>query len=132
MSQSESANVEMVRRAHDHFGRTGQPYWEINDPEIEVFDYDIVDAANPYRGNEGVVRWLGDFEQSWDSYAMDLQDVVDAGDRVMSLFRIHAVGAGSGVPVERGDAMIWTFRDEKLVRLEYFNDQRKAREALGT
>ena len=123
-------SAETVRRAHEHFSAKGEPLWEINDPEIEVFDYDMVDASNPYRGNEGVVRWLSEFDQSWDSYAMDLQEVVDRGDRVVSLFRINAVGAGSGVKVDRADAMLWTFRDGKLVRLEYFNDQRQALDSL--
>jgi ketosteroid isomerase-like protein len=57
--------------------------------------------------------------------------LVDAGDRVVSLFRIRAVGAGSGVPVERGDGIVWTFRDGKLARLDYFNDQGAALEAVG-
>jgi ketosteroid isomerase-like protein len=61
---------------------------------------------------------------------MDLQDVVDAGDRIVSLFRMRAIGASSGVPVERGDAMIWTFRNGRLVRLEYFNGQRQALESV--
>jgi ketosteroid isomerase-like protein len=48
----------------------------------------------------------------------------------VSLFRIRAVGAGSGVPVERGDAMVWTFRDGRVVRIDYFNDQRQALDSL--
>ena len=99
-------NVEWVARSHDHFARTGQPYLERIDPEVEVFDHDIPDASNPYRGVEGIREWLGDFEQSWDSYGMQLERIVDGDDCVVSLFRINAVGAGSGVPVERGDAMV--------------------------
>ena len=57
--------------------------------------------------------------------------MIDAGDRVVSLFRISAVGAGSGLTVERGDAMVWVFRDGKLIRLDYFNDQQQALEAAG-
>jgi ketosteroid isomerase-like protein len=131
MSQSRPEDLEAVRRAHEHFAATGQPLWEINDPAIEVFDHDIPDARNPYRGREGVERWLADFAESWDSFAMDLERVVEAGDRVVSFFRIRAVGAGSGVPVERGDAMVWTFRDGRVVRIDYFNDQRQALDSLG-
>jgi ketosteroid isomerase-like protein len=124
-------HVELVRQAHEHFARTGQPLWEINDTAIEVFDHDMPDASNPYRGREGVVRWLLEFEQSWDRYAMELERLIDLGDRVVSLFRIRAVGAGSGAPVERGDAMVWLFRDRKLIRLDYFNDQAQALAAAG-
>jgi ketosteroid isomerase-like protein len=124
-------NVEIVRASHAHFAKTGQPFLDPVDAEIEVFDHDIPDARNPYRGVEGVTEWLSDFAAAWDHFEMDLERVIGAGARVVSLFRIRAVGAGSGAPVERGDAMVWTFRDDKLVRLDYFNDQAAALEDVG-
>ena len=124
-------NVEIVKEAHQRFTETGEPIWDRIDAETEVFDHDIPDARNPYRGVQGITEWLSDFAEAWDNYAMELERLIDAGDRVVSLFRIRAVGAGSGVPVERGDAMVWTFRDDKLARLDYFNDQGQALEAVG-
>ncbi len=123
-------NVEIVREAHDVFARTGEPMWDTIDSNTEVFDHDILDAGT-YRGPEGMARWLADFAESWNSYAMDVKRVIDVGERVVSLFRIRAVGAASGVTVERGDAMVWTFRDGMLLRLDYFNDQEQALEAVG-
>jgi len=124
-------NVEIVREAHERFAKTGQPIWKRIDADTEVFDHDIPDAQNPYRGVDGVTKWLSDFGESWDSYGVEVERLIDAGDRIVSLFRIRAVGAGSGVSVERGDAMVWRFRDGKLVRLDYFNDQAEALEAAG-
>jgi ketosteroid isomerase-like protein len=124
-------NVEIVREAHERFTQTGQPIWERIDDDTEVFDHDIPDAQNPYRGVEGVTKWLTEFGEAWSSYAMELERLIDVDNRVVSLFRIHAVGAGSGASVERGDAMLWTFRDGKLARLDYFNDQTEALEAAG-
>jgi len=125
------ADVEIVREAHERFTKTGQPIWERIDADTEVFDHDIPDAKNPYRGVAGVTEWLSDFAAAWESYGMEVERVIDTGDRVVSLFRIRAVGVGSGVPVERGDGMVWKFRDGKLARLDYFNDQGKALEAAG-
>jgi ketosteroid isomerase-like protein len=124
-------NVDWVRRSHEHFARTGEPFLEGIDSSIEVYDHDIPDASNPYRGVDGISRWLADFAESWDSYELRVERIVDAGDQVVSLFRIKAVGVGSGVPVERGDAMVWSFRDGRPVRLDYFNDQAVALEAAG-
>ncbi|MDX6581836.1 MAG: hypothetical protein QOI10_1020 [Solirubrobacterales bacterium] len=124
-------NVDWVTRALEHFGRTGQPYMDGIDPAVEVFDHDIPDARNPYRGPEGVFEWLADFGESWDSFSMDVTRLIDAGDRVVALFQISAVGAGSGVPVERDDGMVWTFRDGAVVRIDYFNEQRLALENAG-
>jgi len=124
-------NVEIVREAHERFTQTGEPIWERIDADTEVFDHDIPDAKNPYRGVAGVTEWLSDFAAAWESYGMEVERVIDTGDRVVSLFRIRAVGVGSGVPVERGDAMVLKFRDGKLARLDYFNGQRNALEAAG-
>jgi ketosteroid isomerase-like protein len=124
-------NVEWVRRSHDHFGRTGEPFLEAMDPAVEVYDHDIPDASNPYRGFDGVDRWLSDFAESWDRYELQIERILDGGDQVVSLFRINAVGASSGVAVERGDAMVWTFRDGRVTRIDYFNDQHEALEAAG-
>ena len=77
------------------------------------------------------MKWLADFAESWDSYELQIERIVDAGDQVVSLFRITAVGAGSGVPVERGDAIVWTFREGRAVRIDYFNNQGTALEAAG-
>jgi ketosteroid isomerase-like protein len=124
-------NVEIVREAHERFTKTGQPIWERIDADTEIFDHDIPDAQNPYRGVDGVTKRLSDFGEAWDSYGVDVERLIDAGDRIVSLFRIRAVGAGSGVSVERGDAMVLRFRDGKLARLDYFNDQAEALEAAG-
>jgi ketosteroid isomerase-like protein len=119
-------NVEWVRKAHEYFAGTGEPFLEEVDPAIEVFDHDIPDASYPYRGVEGIGTWLSDFGESWERYEMAVDRIVDAGDQVVSLFRIRAVGAGSGVAVERGDGIVWSFRDGRLVRIDYFNDQELA------
>lgn len=62
---------------------------------------------------------------------MEIERLIDAGDRVVSLFRLRAVGAGSRAVVERRDGIVWTFRDDKLFRVDYFNDQGEALEAVG-
>jgi ketosteroid isomerase-like protein len=123
-------NVEIVREAHRSFDATGAPMWDRIDSNTEIFDHDILDAGT-YRGREGLARWLSDYAESWGHYELHLERVIDAGAKVVSLFRIRAVGAGSGVPVERDDAMVWTFHDGMLLRLDYFNDPAQALEAAG-
>ena len=123
-------NVEVARRFHEHFDMTGEPLWEVIDREIEVYDHDIPDAGS-YRGLDGYIRWLTNWGETFDGFAMDLQRLVDAGDQVVSLFVMRATGRGSGAAVERKDAMISTFRSGKVTRVEYFNDQSQALEAAG-
>jgi ketosteroid isomerase-like protein len=124
-------NLARARRALEHFAATGMPYMEGVADDIEVFDHDIPDARNPYVGHDGMVAWLAEFAESWSSFELDVERFVDAGDRVVALLRLRAVGAASGVELDRGDALVWTFRDGQMTRMDYFNSHAQGLEAAG-
>jgi ketosteroid isomerase-like protein len=44
---------------------------------------------------------------------------------------MRATGRRSGVSIERNDAIVSTFRDGKVTRIDYYNDQAQALEAVG-
>lgn len=52
-------------------------------------------------------------------------------DGVIALFKMIAKGGGSGLEVERRDAIVYRLENGKIVRMEYFNDQVKALQAVG-
>jgi ketosteroid isomerase-like protein len=124
-------NVELVRR---RFGAALEDDWETAleavDPDIEVHDFDIPDAG-VYHGHEGLRAWVQRWSEGWESWRMEDPEFRDAGDNVVTLFRIVARGRHSGMELHRDDAIVYRFRSGKIVRLEYFNDQRRALEAAG-
>jgi ketosteroid isomerase-like protein len=123
-------NVELVRQAFEQFLRTGEQLWEVLDPEVEVYDHDIPDAGS-YRGHEGYLRWLEDWGEAWDDFSIEGERWIDAGDKVVFIFQLTARGRGSGVVVKRRDAMVWTARGHKMVRVDYYNNEAEALEAAG-
>jgi ketosteroid isomerase-like protein len=123
-------NVELVRRAAEHFQRTGEPSWEVLDPDIEIYDHDIPDAG-AYRGPDGFRAWMAHWGEAWESFSIEPGEYLDAGDKVVQVVRLSARGKGSGVPLERLDGMVWTLRDGKAVRLDYFGSRNEALEAVG-
>jgi len=52
-------------------------------------------------------------------------------DQVLALFRMVARGRGSGIEIDRLDAIAYKLRDARNVRLEYFNDRRQDLETVG-
>jgi ketosteroid isomerase-like protein len=123
-------NVEIVRGAFEHFERTGEPLLETLHPEVEVFDHDIPDAG-VYRGREGYVQWLADWSEAWGSFRLEPLRWIDAGDQVIFVFQLVATGKGSGVEVKRRDAMVLTLRDRMTIRVDYYNNEEQALEAVG-
>jgi ketosteroid isomerase-like protein len=124
-------NVEVVRRSYESYLRGDlEAALAAFDPEVETYDHDIPDAE-AYRGLEGLLRWQADWESSWESWRWDPEEFIDAGERVVAVLRVHAKGRGSGVDLERVDGAVWTLRDGKCVRLDYYGSKNQALEALG-
>ncbi len=124
------ANLEIVQRSLSHFGETGEPDFRTMHPDVEVHDHDIPDAGT-YRGRDGFLSWVEDWESAWESYSMRPENFIDAGDRIVVLLHMTATGGGSGVTVRRQDGMVYELRDGLIVRVDYFNNQRDALAAAG-
>ena len=108
-------NVELVQRG---FMAAMEEDWpaalETLDRDAEIHDFDIPDAG-VYRGHDGFLAWL----KGWGD------------DHVIALFRIIAKGGHSGMELERLDAITYRIEGGRIARMEYFNDQGLAREAVG-
>jgi|ERR1700730_31975 len=123
-------NIELVQAASEHFVATGEPLWDALHEDIEVHDHDILDAGE-YRGHEGFGRWLEDWAAAWSEYTMEPEDFVDAGERVVVFIVQKTTGHGSGIALERHDAMVFEVRDAKIARLDYYNSREQALKAVG-
>ena len=124
-------NVEIVREALEQLLRTGEPAWDVIHEDVVVHDHDIPDASE-YRGHAGVRRWLfEDWAAAWADFNLEPQEYVDVDENVIALFRLKATGRGSGVTVERLDAMVYKMRDGKIVRVDYYNNREQALKAVG-
>ena len=86
---------------------------------------------DPISGSTGVTNWVHNWAQAFETTEVDFERLVDAGDRVVSLFRMRATGRRSGVSVERKDAIVSTFRDGKVTRIDYYNDQARGPRSRG-
>jgi ketosteroid isomerase-like protein len=123
-------NVEMVQSALERFAASGEPPWDLLHNDVEVHDHDIVDAGE-YRGHAAFGRWLEDWAAAWSEYSMEPEDFLDAGDRVVACILQKTTGHGSGVALERHDAMVFEVRDAKIVRVDYYNNRQQALKAVG-
>jgi ketosteroid isomerase-like protein len=124
------ANVEIVRRGTEQFMATGEPPWEMIDEGVEVYDHDTPDQGD-YRGHAGYARWLEDWGAAWAEWSIEPEEFIDAGDSVIVFFRMRTKGRGSGVEVERQDAIVFKLRNGRIVRVDYYNDRKQALEAAG-
>ena len=101
------------------------------DANAEIHDFDIPDGGI-YHGREGFLTWNVHWGEAWEAWRIeDLELRAVGDDRVLALFRLVARGRGSGIEIDRLDAIVYQVRDAKIVRLEYFNDREQALKAVG-
>jgi ketosteroid isomerase-like protein len=72
-------------------------------------------------------EWLSTWERP---LRVDVEELVQSGDRILALVHWKGRGKGSGVEMEAGGAHIWTFRDGRAVRFDVYRDRDEARAAL--
>ncbi len=61
----------------------------------------------------------------------DCEELIDAGDQVISVTTTRGRGRRSGIEIEGTNASIWTIRDGKIVRVAWFGRRDEALEAAG-
>ncbi len=128
------ANIEVVQAAFDALRR--EDWVALADniaDDCEVRDFDIPDAAGEvYRGPDGMLDWLAEFDRAWASWRVAGEQFLPAPDgRVIALFRMLTRGRGSGIEMSRDDAIVYVLSGGKISRIEYYNDQQAALKAIG-
>jgi ketosteroid isomerase-like protein len=121
--------VALDQRFYERHFTTGELPSEFLDENAEVHDHDTPDQG-VYHGVAGVERWLRDWGDAWGEWLIETEEFIDAGDTVIVVVRMHAQGIGSGVELDRQDALVCRFRDDQILRADYYNSKPKALAAV--
>jgi ketosteroid isomerase-like protein len=127
-------NVEIVKRAWDHFLATGEQLEEMIAPDFiwDMSTYrDLVGMQARYIGIEGINRFLQDWTEPFDQWQIAVDAFHDAGDRVVTVCRQHARSRTTGMPVEMRFAMVWTVRNGRETYMAMYADPEEAFKAAG-
>lgn len=97
-------------------------------PGFEIDDTDIPEST----GADSFHAWIARWDESWESWRIEDLEIRPAGEeRTVALFKMVVKGKGSGIELARDDATLTEFRDGKIIRIGYYNDQAQALEAAG-
>jgi ketosteroid isomerase-like protein len=84
-----------------------------------------------FAGLDGLrAGWL-DWLEPWESYRVEIEDLIDAGDEVVVLPRDYGRRAGTAAEVSVMGAAVWTVRDGKIARVAFYLNRSEALEAVG-
>jgi ketosteroid isomerase-like protein len=82
-------------------------------------------------GLQGFVEAWRDWLEPWESYYIEVEGFIDAGDEVVSLTRVRAQTTRDAVAVEHRPAAVWSVRAGKIARVRFYLERAEALEVAG-
>ena len=129
-------NVEIVRRVYDAVARRDSAAVLARyDEEVEIDGTRLPEARlveqGVIRGHEGMRRVTRSWDEAWESAEDECEELIDAGERVISVVARRGLGRTSGLRVDAERAGVWTIRGGKVVRTVWFPSKADALQAAG-
>jgi ketosteroid isomerase-like protein len=120
-------NVEVVRDMLEDYVRGDY------EAALPVFSraVEVLTSLERFHGLTGVVEEAKRWEEMWSDYRFEVHALVDAGDKVVLLYRQVGKAKESGVEVEERAGWVYTLREGKIARVEMFQDRETALRAAG-
>jgi len=121
-----ASNVELVRGMYDAFSRAdigavlGGMAPGIVWREADNHPYS---DRNPYVGPEAVLH--GVFSRlgtEWDGFAVSVDEILGAGDKVVATGRYTGTNKRTGKPVNAQVVHVWTIENGKAARFQQYTD----------
>ena len=103
-----------------------------DDFEVELISTTAGSLRPAARGPEALAEAWRDWLEPWESYYIEVEEIVDAGgDQVLSLVRARARTARDAVAIEHESAAVWLVRKGKIARVRFYLERELALEAAG-
>jgi ketosteroid isomerase-like protein len=127
-------NVERVRQMIERFAAGDRESWRYQFSEDVTWDTTATafTSARVYRGHDGLERFFIEWLGAWEEPSVELLELIDAGDSVISIFRWRGRGKTSGVEVDRTFFGVYDLDDDgKIVRYRQYETRDEALDAAG-
>ena len=129
-------NVEIVRKIYDAVARRDDEtpfefYAEDIVLDLSRWDGVVLDSRLVSRGHDAVRQVWRDRLSAFGDIDYEVDEWLDADDKVLAVVREFDVGRASGISVDASHVAVWTLAEGKVIRLQVFNKRDEALEAAG-
>jgi ketosteroid isomerase-like protein len=125
--------VERVLHGYELFnsGRIDEALEGFTD-DIEWVVPDVVPDPGSYSGRDGIRRFWDMWRESFADFRIEILEVHDLDDHVVLSTRVRGRMRDSDVELTTpAFPQVWAFSGDRIVRMEMFQSERAAREAIG-
>jgi ketosteroid isomerase-like protein len=126
------SDVDVVRRMFAAFAeRDLDAMLEAMDEDVEFLPVtaNLTTGGMPYRGYDGIARYLEDVEGIWPQLRIYPEEMRDLGEVVVTLGRVRA--RGGGMIIEQPTGWVFKMRAGRILRARVYGTHDEALEAAG-
>ena len=129
-------NVEVVRRVYEAVAAgDSEAVLAKYDPGVELdfsrSPFGSVLDKSVYRGHEGLRSFIRERYEALEKAEDDCQELIEAGDKVISVVTSRGRGRESGIDVEQTHYALWSIDAGKVTSVRWFGTRDEALEAVG-
>ena len=127
-------NVELVRRATEALSEGGAEAalaLHLYTEDVLVYPTSEWPDDDVYRGHSGFRRLYHAWADNFDDLSMELQEIRDVGDQVVSLFEWRGRLKDSDIPICEAWGAVNSFRDGCISDVRLFRSHRQALVTVG-
>jgi ketosteroid isomerase-like protein len=84
-----------------------------------------------YTGFDGFAEAWRDWTSPFESFQIDVEEMIDAGDQVVSLVSMSGKTRTGGAEIPQPGAAVWTVVDNRVRKVEFHIDRDEALRAAG-
>jgi uncharacterized protein len=125
------SDAERIRAAYETFNQSGEPDRDLLDPAVEWHTAHDLPDSGTYRGVEGVARLFSDWVGAFEDFRGEVEEVIDAGDRVIVVVRLRGRVRGSSEEVDLAETHVWRLVNGRAVEVREYRTKAEALEAAG-
>jgi ketosteroid isomerase-like protein len=127
-------NLDAVRRSNKAFNDGDlDGALEIYDPQVVYHEQPgtPLDTAEVLWGLDDVRASVMSYIAEFPDFHSEIDELLDAGDKVVCVQRWTGTGRGSGLSVELEEVIVLTFENGKVIEVRVYPDRASALEAAG-
>jgi len=131
--QSILTEFDVVAALDDPTDRRAQRlFMELAEPDFDVTMVDRYQKARlEYSGFEGFVEAWRDWTNAFESFRVEVEEMIEAGEQVVSLVTMTGKIEASVAEVKAPGAAVWTVAGGRVSRVEFHLDRDAALHAAG-
>src|SRR5689334_979612 len=133
MSNETVRNLEQLAAAYQAFSETGEIVGAHLAPDFEMQQASsIIDSAGVFHGPNAFRDVLRELEEAFEDFRAEAEEFIEASTgEIVVLVHVLGRGRGSGAEMDNRIAHVWSFRDDKAVRMVAYEEQADALAAVG-